>query len=265
MMPTILFSSRAEIAENIASDNVAKELFPLGFEPSGEGEWKCGNARLIDTKFDRALNVSTNYDADYFVILSPHKSEMKLQSLTVHIPGNWDSADHGGAPRTLNTSYASRQRFLLRSLAEKNKKYGLNFNVNYEVDHHGPTISKPIIFVEIGSSEAEWKNPLAAKIIAESVFGLLDFNETCESYFGVGGGHYGPLFTRYALEKDFGFGHMLPKYKCDSIAEDTFRQALEKNKEQPKAIMLDKKGVNKEQRENVEKLAGEFGFDIGRV
>ncbi len=283
MMPAILFSSRSEIDENIASHNAAKELIPMGFEPDGEGKWKCGSAKLIDTKFDRALNVPTSYEGDYFIVLSPHKSEMKLQSLTAHIPGNWDAAEHGGSPRTLNISFASRQRFLLASLFEKNKKYGLGFNVNYEVDHHGPTPwgapgssrfpvsgsgqapGKPIIFLEIGSSAGEWKNPLAAKIIAESVFALLDFNESCESYFGIGGGHYAPVFTKCALEKGMAFGHMLPKYRADSLAEDTFRQALERNVEQPKAIMLDKKGVNAEQRAKVENLASEFGAEIVRV
>lgn len=265
MIPAILFSSRAEIGENLASNNTARELIKLGFEQKTETEWRCGNAKLIDTKFDRALNVPTSYDADYFIVLSPHKSEMKLKSLTVHIPGNWDSAEHGGAPRTLNTSYASKQRILLRKMHEKNQKYGLGFNVNYEVDHHGPTIGKPMIFVEIGSSEAEWNNPHAARVMAESVFETLDEDESCESYFGVGGGHYAPVFTPYAIEKGIGFGHMLPKYRADSLAKDTFEQAIRKNVEEISGIMLDKKGVNKEQREKVEKLADEFGMEVKKI
>ncbi len=269
MIPSILFSSMTSVAENHASDNISRELMGLGFEPSGEGEWKCGKARLIDTKFDRSLNVPTDCEGDYFIVLSPHRSEMKLQSLTVHIPGNWDKAEHGGSPRTLNISYASMQKTLLQKMHWKNLKYNLGFNVNFEVDHHGPTISKPIIFVEIGSSEPEWKNPLAAKVIAESVFEAITEggtrNSGQETFFGVGGGHYAPVFTRYAIEKGMAFGHMLPKYRADSIAEDTFRQALEKNVEPPAAILLDKKGVNKEQREKIEKLANQYGIEIRRI
>lgn len=267
MIPAILFSSRAEISENVASVNIAKELVSLGFEPSGDGEWKFGKARLIDTKFDRALNVPTDFEADYLVVLSPHRSEAEFRSLTAHIPGNWDRADHGGQPRTLNIAFASMQKALLRKMHEKNAKCGLAFNVNYEVDHHGPTIGKPIIFVEIGSSEKEWKNPLAAKVIAESVFEAITERENGkpETFFGVGGGHYAPKFTKLALEKDMAFGHMLPKYRADSLAEDTFRQAIEKNVEEVEKIMLDKKGVNKEQRGKVEKLAKDFGIGISEV
>ncbi len=270
-MPCILFSSKTGNAENVASSNMALELMKLGLEQKAENEWRHGNAKLIDTKFDRALNVPTDFETDYFIILSPHRSEAEFRSLTVHIPGNWDRADHGGQPRTLNIAFASMQKALLRKMHEKNAKYGLGFNVNYEVDHHGPTIGKPIIFVEIGSSENEWKNPLAARIIAESVFETITEreNETedgkPETFFGVGGGHYAPKFTKLALEKGMAFGHMLPKYRADSLAEDTFRQALEKNVEEVEKIMLDKKGVNKGQREKVEKLAKEFGVEISEV
>lgn len=269
MMPAILFSSRTSVSENIASNNMALELMKLGFEQKTENEWRHGNAKLIDTKFDRALNVPTDFEAGYLIVLSPHRSEAELRSLTAHIPGNWDRAEHGGQPRTLNIAFASMQKSILRKMHEKNAKYGFGFNVNYEVDHHGPTIGKPIIFVEIGSSENEWKNPLAAKIAAEVVFEATSENETengkPETFFGVGGGHYAPKFTKLALEKGMAFGHMLPKYRADSVAEDTFRQAIEKNVEEVEKIMVDKKGVNKGQREKVEKLAKEFGVEISEV
>lgn len=268
-MPAILFSSKIT-----ASRNIASELMKLGFEKTSENEWEFEKTRLIDTKADVILDVPTNYETDYFIVISPHRSEANLKSLTVHIPGNWDSADFGGKPRTLNFSYPSRQKILLQKMHGKNKKFGLDFSVNFEVDHHGPTIGKPIIFTEIGSSESEWKNPLAAKIIAESVFETIcetqgakseTGNPESKTFFGVGGGHYAPVFSRYAIERDFGFGHMLPKYKADSIAGDTFGQAMEKNFEKVEKIMLDKKGVNKGQREKIEKLANEFGVEIIRI
>ncbi len=280
MIPAVLFSSDISKTENAASSNIALELMKLGFGQKSENEWHCENAKLIDTKFARSFEVQTDFEADYFIVLSPHRSEAKFQSLTVHIPGNWDSAEHGGKPRTLNVSYASVQKSILQKMHSKNALYGLDFNVNFEVDHHGPTIKKPIIFVEIGSSEEEWKNPLAAKTIAESVFETINGKETeSESkihktetenpepgtFFGVGGGHYAPLFTKCAIEKNMSFGHMLPKYKADAIAEDTFRQAIEKNVEPITALLLDKKGVNKTQREKIEKLAKEFEMEIVQV
>ncbi|MEW6529025.1 MAG: D-aminoacyl-tRNA deacylase [Candidatus Micrarchaeota archaeon] len=278
-MPTLLFSSRTEIIENFASYNVARELINFGFEQKTEIEWVYKKAKLIDAKFDRAFNVftgdiSVDYNTDYFVVLSPHRSEAKLKRLTTHIPGNWNNAEYGGKPRTLNVSYPSKQRAILCALFEKNKKYKLNFEVNYEVDHHGPTISKPIpiIFVELGSSENEWKNQLAARAIAEAVFEVINEHnnqssgqrsEQCSercTYFGIGGGHYAPQFTKYSLREGFCFGHMLPKYNIDTITEATFKQAIEKNIEKIDGILLDKNGVNKEQRNKIERLASDFGL-----
>lgn len=249
-MSIILFSSKIT-----ASQNIACELAKLGFESTRD-------VKIIDTRVKKMLDIPVHFDTDFYIVASPHKSKMKLQSLTVHIPGNWDNADFGGKPRTLNYSFPSMQKKLLAKMYEKNKKYGLFFNVSYEVDHHGPTIDKPIIFVEIGSTVNEWKNPIAAKIIAESIVDALDDRESFENYFGIGGGHYAPTFTCYALEKNIAFGHMLPKYAIDSISKDTFKQALEKNAEKVEKIMFDKKGVNGTQRKKIEALANEFGIEI---
>ncbi len=260
-MPAILFSSKAQ-----ASPTIASQLIPLGFDKKNETEWEFGRTRLIDAKVESMLDAPTSFETDYFIVLSKHRSEANLKSLTVHIPGNWDSADFGGDRRILNISYPGMQRILLRKMAEKNKKYGLGFNVAYEVDHHGPTIQKPIIFVEIGSTEAEWSNPVAGKIIAESVFESINEEKEnrgqCENFFAAGGGHYAPKFTELALKKDFAFGHMLPKYRADSIAIDTFVQALEKNLEPVEKILIDRKGLNKEQRDKLLSLAREFGKDV---
>ncbi|MFA5076907.1 MAG: D-aminoacyl-tRNA deacylase [Candidatus Micrarchaeia archaeon] len=261
-MPMILFSSNVP-----ASANIASWLPGLGFERTDENKWIFEKTTLLDTKVQKILDVPTDSKTDYFIVLSPHRSEANLQSLTVHIPGNWDSAEFGGNPRTLNTSFPSLQKALLAKMHGKNKEYGLGFNVNYEVDHHGPTIGTPILFVEIGSSETEWKNPLAGKIIAESVFEAVCTNpcknsESSEAFFGVGGGHYAPKFTSLALEKDFAFGHMLPKYRADSIGPDTFAQAMEKNLGKVEKIILDKKGASGEQKETIRLLAKERGIEI---
>ncbi|MDD5337707.1 MAG: D-aminoacyl-tRNA deacylase [Candidatus ainarchaeum sp.] len=261
-MPILLFSSKVP-----ASANIASELLKLGFESAGENEWVFEKTKLMNTKVQKILEVPTDFQTDYLIILSPHRSEANLCSLTVHIPGNWDSAEFGGAPRTLNISFPSLQKALMEKMHEKNKKYGLGFNVNYEVDHHGPTIGKSILFVEIGSTETEWKNPLAGKIIAESVFETVclaphENSGSPEAFFGVGGGHYAPKFTTLSLEKGFAFGHMLPKYRADSIGSDTFAQAMEKNLEKVEKIIQDKKGLSGAQKEKIRLLARERGTEI---
>lgn len=280
-MVCILFSSKIENEEIFASYNAALELMKFGFKQNGKNSWTFNEIKMIDTEFDRGFNVLTNFENfenfcsanrtnDFFIVLSPHKSKANFKSLTVHIPGNWNIADYGGNPRTLNIAYPTIQKALLMKMHEKNAKYKLDFSINYEVDHHGPTIEKPIIFVEIGSSVNEWKNQCAAKIIAETVFETINekTNEKIkkqETFFGIGGGHYAPKFTKLAIEKDFAFGHILPKYSVDSIAQDTFQQAIEKSVEKIDGVAADKKGLNKNQYEKIKKLADEFAIKIVEV
>jgi len=139
----------------------------------------------------------------YVLVLSPHKSERKLPCLTVHIPGNWGKAEFGGKDRTLNIAYASKMLQILKGL----KKYGKEleergWRISYEGDHHGPTVEKPIIFVEIGSGEREWQSAEAGEVVGKAVGEAVKRDEKKEgSYLGVGGGHYAPKFTKLALEE----------------------------------------------------------------
>jgi len=261
MHPVIVFSSK-----NVASKNIAEHLAGLGFEKKGENERQYKKIRMVDSKVDSILDVPTDFEEDYIIVLSTHKSEMSLPTLTVHTPGNWDSADFGGEPRTLNTTYASKMLQILKGLKKHGSELEKNgWQISYEVDHHGPTCKKPIMFVEIGSAEKEWENEGAGMTVAKAVFDAINKNQEEEfCYLGVGGGHYAPKFTKLALEKNMAFGHMLPKYRADSIAEDTFKQALEKNVEKLKALVLDWKGLNKEQRDKILSLAEKFSVAVIR-
>lgn len=253
----ILFSSKID-----ASSNPAKVLSENWFSPKG-GRWVYGKHVLLDTNVDMILDVPTEYDSGGLVVLSTHKSEKEYPTLTVHVPGNWDAAEMGGEPRTLNTVMAGRMKEVLLGLDEGNRKYSLGWNVNMEVDHHGPTCKAPIMFVEIGSSEKEWRNPVAAKIVAEAVMRMLESDSVYDSYFCVGGGHYSQKFTKLGLEDNGrAAGHILPKYQAPNLGMDTFRQAMEKSVEETQGVLIEKKGVKKEHRELIEKFANEYGTEV---
>ena len=253
----ILFSSRIA-----ASANPAKILMEECFSESG-GEWKWKGHTLVDTGVENILEVPTDFQSDGLVVLSTHKSKKEYPALTVHVPGNWDAADFGGEPRTLNTVMPGRMKEILMGQAEGNEKYGLGWNVNMEVDHHGPTCSVPIMFVEIGSSEREWNNPVAARINAEAVIRMLESGADYDSYFCVGGGHYSQKFTKMGLgDPERAAGHILPKYRAPSIGMDTFAQAMEKSVGDTCGVLIEKKGVRREQREIIEGLAREYGTEV---
>lgn len=252
----VLFSSRIE-----ASVNPAKELMEW-FSRKGE-RWEYGGHTLLDTRVEKILDVPYSFETDGLIILSTHKSAREYPALTVHVPGNWDSAEFGGEARTLNTVMGSRMKEVLRGLHAGNEKHALGWNVNMEVDHHGPTCGVPIMFVEIGSSEREWGNPVAAKIVAEAVMRALESDNACEGWFCVGGGHYSQEFTRMGLEDEKRCaGHILPKYGIEKLGMDTFRQAMEKSVEEVEGVLIERKGANARQKEIVLELAGEYGARV---
>jgi len=250
----ILFSSK-----NPASNNIAQRLVEMGFEEKGESEWMWKGHRMIDTKVDWILDVPTDFETDWLLVLSTHRSERKFPALTVHIPGNWDKAEMGGAPRTLNIAYASRMKDLLRALAKDNC---LGWSVNQEVDHHGPTCKLPIIFIEIGSSEEEWGNVKAAEIVAEAVMDSINEKKLYPSYIGAGGGHYAPLFTKVMLESEDAFGHILPKYQAANIGADTLKQAMEKNVEKVDTLIYERKSFKAPERDKLFAIAKEIGLEV---
>lgn len=253
-MPVLLFTSN-----NAASANIAQRLIERGFEKITEREWKYGNIRMIDTLVPNILDVPTNFDSDWLLVLSPHKAKSGIPMLTVHTPGNWDRADFGGEPRTLNNANGSKMAALLRALHMRNSSSGLNFEVVMEADHHGPTCDVPITFVEIGSTEKEWVNELAGDVVAHAVITALDSNEKYENTFGVGGGHYAKEFTHMVLNKKAIASHICPKYAVGSLAEDTFLQAIEKNVEKVRKVVL-LKSLNVAQKEKVKGLCRQFGM-----
>ena len=104
---------------------------------------------------------------------------------------------------------------LMTSLLRRLKKeaVGLDFEVTFEVTHHGPYLTTPTLFIEIGSSEATWGSIDAADAIARALSSV-----DVASYpaaMGIGGGHYAPRFTESSLGKKISFGHMLPNYAID--------------------------------------------------
>lgn len=256
----ILFSSELG-AEKGASANPAGILQKEWFSEKG-GEFRYGKHRLIDTKVGRILDVPVEFESEGIVVLSPHRSEREYPTLTVHVPGNWDSAGMGGEARTLNTVMAGRMREVLRGLQAGNEKHSLGWNVSMEADHHGPTCGSPIMFVEIGSSEREWGNAIAAKIVAEAVMRMLEWDGECETYFCVGGGHYCPKFSKMGLEGERAAGHVLPKYGVGALGMDTFSQAMEKSVEEVRGVLVEKKGINSAQKEIVEGFAKGYGAEV---
>ena len=252
-MPVILYTSK-----NIASKNIAQRLIEL-------------NPKIgpVDTNADSVLDIIPETDTDCAIILSTHKSKSGMPMLTAHFPGNWSKAEMGGVDRMLNIAHGKILKRIIIEMEHARKKHSLDWPLFIEADHHGPLANVPMIFVEIGSTEKEWSNEAAAQVVAEAVNNAVSSktqDTKPETVFCVGGGHYAREFTKLVLERgDIAIGHICPKYAIDSLDEDTFRQAIEKNVDPVKRVLVLKESTNAKQKEKVKMLCEKFEVEYEGV
>ena len=180
---------------------------------------------------EELLYVQNLPDADYYIFLSKHKSKSKKPCLTAHFPGNFSENKFGGNKNELGFAFPSLQKKFMKNL------YSINnlekYQIVIEATHHGPTcFKKPIMFVEIGSSEKEWKDKKAAKIIARSIKKTIyEKQKKFKPSIAFGGTHYPKKFMKVLLKTDYSIGHIIPKYNLENLDEKIFEQMIEKSSE----------------------------------
>ncbi|MCC7569939.1 D-aminoacyl-tRNA deacylase [Candidatus Micrarchaeota archaeon] len=235
--------------KNIVSDLVCQSLSNIS-----------NNIKILESDTNVLDFPKPPSDAERIIVPSTHCSESGKPCFTVHTPGNWTSADLGGNPETLPYADNPLQKTLLNNLIKNNT---LGWEVTMEVNHHGPTYDVPITFIEIGSSENQWKNEQALQILSKTI---IDTSKTSlpkgVGCFGVGGPHYSPKFTRFEIgEPDFFVGHILPSYKIDTLKYETFVQGIEKTVFKTEKVVFDWKGLKSKQRKTVINFCEEYGIN----
>lgn len=174
-------------------------------------------------------------DPEVVVFLSKHRSESARPTLTVHPVGNFRAADLGGEPGRLTPVPGAASTHMLRCLDAARRQRSFPAEVSFEVTHHGPLLGVPAFFVELGSSDAEWKSPDGHAVLADAVERFLaTVPEEAPLVVGLGGGHYAPRFTEAALTKRVHFAHLVPTYHASEI-EDPAPLALELRRASPGA------------------------------
>ncbi|HID71161.1 MAG TPA: hypothetical protein EYP29_00245 [Thermoplasmata archaeon] len=173
----------------------------------------------------------------FIVFLSRHKSEKGLRSLTVHPTGNFKKPLFGGKERDFSFSEPYYQSFALRTLFKfwKSQNELKDFSISFEATHHGPYLNTPGFFIEIGSTEKEWNRKEAGALLGATVFETLNKwasektkKEKRTTAIGVGGGHYAPRFSQYAVGKDYDFGHIVPGYACETLDPELCQKLIER-------------------------------------
>jgi len=212
---------------------------------------------------------------DFLIFASTHKSEKGNPSLSLHAPGNWRGAELGGQPGKVCKTSAFVLKYLFYELNknyEKDKEKLLEeYSITLEVTHHGPLIEIPCCFIELGSSESEWGDKEAAKILAKTILSLQNYDRDFVarsnwiSAIGIGGPHYAPNFNKIQLNTNYAISHIIPEYSLP-LTESMLKQAEEKTTEQIKEVLVDWKGCgNSESRQNILNIIDRHSLSFKRT
>jgi D-aminoacyl-tRNA deacylase len=216
------------------------------------------NAQYIQEDFPSAQLV---------VFISRHSSQSGKPTLSVHTPGNLGNAELGGLPKTLSVSPALAMQNALKALVHYKEALSLDYEVSFECTHHGPSLNVPAMFVELGSSSAQWSDLRAAEAVAHSAMSAIaNFTApTTSAVLGIGGTHYNQRFTLMALVGEAAFGHMIPKYAVHLVDAEMLSQCVEKTLEKVPLAVLDWKGIKSEDKPNLLSALEAIGLPFKKV
>ena len=214
---------------------------------------------------------NSSINPDLLIFASRHRSETERPAFLTHTTGNWaDKADYGGDPRKLSNTSALLLKAGFLSLMEQTQLLdNSEFVVDIEVSHHGPTtLEKPLIFMELGSSEKEWIIDDAGKVVSSAVINTvikyLEFHNQKEYKVGVGFGgmHYAPQFKKLLKDKDIAISFICPKYFIQELNKDLVEQMLNNTYEKVDYFIIDWKGTNSADKKHLIPLLEEFNIPI---
>ncbi len=189
---------------------------------------------------DDRVSETVHAAVEVVIFASRHRAESRIPTLTVHPIGNYSSADFGGRPATLCRTSPHLMTSALRALAANAK--GLGFNVSFETTHHGPVVTAPAFYIEIGSYEELWGREDAADAVADSILEAKE--EKAPVVVCVGGGHYAPRYTEIALSRKVSIGHMAANYALGALDEGMIRQMADRSQNAAE-VYFHRKGMPK--------------------
>jgi D-aminoacyl-tRNA deacylase len=206
------------------------------------------------------------FNPSAYIFLSRHRAESGIPSLTVHTTGNFSThADFGGKPRELARVSPDLQKNYLMALT-KRVMLLKDYKITIEATHHGPTsLLKPVLFIEIGSSEKEWQDKEIAGVVAEALMESVTEPRSWDKVaVGFGGTHYSDKFNKLLLETDFALAPVAPKYALEFVDNEMLIQMMQKSTKFVKYAAMDWKGLGPH-REKILSLVKQFALDEVRL
>ncbi len=213
--------------------------------------WWFPDKVLWQDQLDERFADVSGLEVSEVIFLSRHFAASGRPSLTLHVIGvpgetpHGEEAEFGGVKGEVvlpNPRFAS----WYRRMCEAAEAHSLTpeFELTIETTHHGPSLSVPTMFVEIGSSESHWDRVDAAEAWADVIVdglgldggdGLGDWSKLTKEQrahskvmIGIGGGHYAPRHTDVLRKTDCWAGHQIASYALDMVKpEDDGWEPLE--------------------------------------
>jgi D-aminoacyl-tRNA deacylase len=213
-------------------------------------------------------------EPDFLIFASRHTSKTARPAFLVHTTGNWSKdIDFGGQPQDLSLASALLHKAGFISLTEQESISNFSdFSLDIEVTHHGPTIlEKPLIFMELGSSKAEWVISDAGESIAgaiiTTIFKFLDYKKKDDQQIGLGfgGTHYAPNFHRLIENKNIAMSFICPKYYIQELKSEMISKMINNTSEKVDYFLIDWKGTNSADKKHLIPLLEEFDIPIKKT
>ena len=214
-----------------------------------------GNMELY-VSHDKSLLHLDNLDeifpeSNAFIFLSRHSSKSGIPTLTCHFTGNFsDNNQYGGHPRELGICHPSLQKQFIKDITYRQHSVP-DYEITIEATHHGPTsLKKPLLFIEIGSTEKQWADRQAASFVCDILISILTgktLETRCRTVgIGLGGTHYPRKLNEILLETELGLATVVPKHNLNWIDESMIDQMLSKSFEKVTHGIVDRKGLGRE-------------------
>jgi D-aminoacyl-tRNA deacylase len=220
----------------------------------------------LDTELVHAPNLDEYFNPQGYVFLSRHRAESGIASLTVHNTGNFSTeAELGGRPRELGRVNPDLLKSYFIALKKRQSELK-DYEVTLEATHHGPTsLMKPVMFVEIGSGESNWKDERAGAVVVDALMEALSNQRSWDKVaLAFGGTHYPEKFNKLLLESDVALASVVAKYSLEHVDGEMFGQMIQKSSRSPGYAAIDWKGMGKH-KEKILALARQFALEVMKL
>jgi D-aminoacyl-tRNA deacylase len=267
---TVILATTTELGSNTLANALVEQqgFVSTGVSLLGHPVYQRGSFLLA--RYEGMIVLPPNLDEFFnpqaYIFLSRHSAESGIASLTAHTTGNFSpDAKFGGRGRELGRADPALLKNYMMSLWKRRAMVG-GYEITVEATHHGPTsLQKPVLFVELGSSEKYWGDKSAAAVVADALMESLTEKQIWSKVaIGFGGTHYPEKFTKMVIEGETAFSFIVPKYALGHLDEGMVGQMLQRTNAPVRQAVLDWKGLGPH-KDKVASLVKQFGLEEVRV